>query len=267
MGDENELYQLVNANLLELARYQNFPLNERFALSSFLFAFADRGYSVDFYSSNNSFEISWDDSHGPYHNPFKTTIGSERILKGKNNFPKSSLSALAESARIVYEGFASRFFGGARINEDSYYDFVRDESDAYYNYVLPRIEEKLYNYQEFVFAPIGKKPAEPKPPQIFYKVLENFDLDLYSEAINGYPGEYCESEDIMPSDLYRYGVEGFRSEGILPSQFSLEDYFVGMYLYGLSRQKGYEPEYGAGIDDFMDCGIEALRPFGRYSGY
>ncbi|MFB6246292.1 MAG: hypothetical protein ABEI74_01720 [Candidatus Pacearchaeota archaeon] len=266
MNLESQLYGLVSDNLFEMSSAFGYPIRKELALDSFLNAFRDRGYYVDCFKDEDSpnnedlFDISYDFFEKGSRNMSIQGFSSERILKGKNISPKASVASLYDSVQNFYESLFFDISQNFRGFSDEYYSLVRDESYYTISYLDARLEAYINKYQEFALMPFLMKPADLKSPKIFYNALENFDFDIYSEAINREQNGIIPVEDISPIQIYEQGIREFSCVDECPSRDSLEGYFLGLYLSSLADQKGYPTIYGDNlVEGFMLDGLYAFR--------
>lgn len=258
MDLEDELYRSVTERLVDFVEKLDYPVHDTVAVDSFLEAFRSRDYIVK--SNKDEAVISWEDLGQKI---FSSNISHERILKGWNRAPRASPGSLLDSIYEVYDRFGFRSDHKDFDSEDAWLSMRSEESSKTMDFLKSNLFDHLYNYQENVFLSSNREMPELNDPELFYQVIQEFDLSLYSQSASKYAMGEVPKWSIPPSVIYENGfwTDVDFSEGIYPSKMDLEDYFVGLYLYNLAEQKGYESFFDDGnyVEDFMEEGVDSFK--------
>ncbi|MFC1696921.1 hypothetical protein ACFL1H_01185 [Nanoarchaeota archaeon] len=273
MTHEKELFDFIGHNLHELAWRNDLPLNPSIAIWSFLEAFADNGFKFSIKDNYVTFEYKYlFTGYDEYNDKFEghicefddfiTKISIDKILTGWDRFPKGNPKSLYDSIHIIFDDIKEYIIKRNGIEDTLAYWNNKDISakdkiklaewsnvrNNYPRKIRQTMEDHLVQYfnkyHEHMFIPLSHTIPKLEEPKLFHKALERFPMKLYLDAKNNNlaPGGPC-SEYILEIDPEEY------DETYHPSESGMLDYFWGIYLDELVKEKGYPLYYPADNND------------------
>ncbi len=236
-GLVKELYDIVSDSLYEMTWRCNFPVHPNVGLWSFLEAFREFGVQIEFDGKNASFSL--DRTLRERQVILQSSMHKDEIVRGWGWSPLGSPRAFYDSICIVYDRMGEALKGN-RDEENIWSDIRNGESKD----VRAKFEEQVYEffpkYQEHMLVPVSGAIPKLDEPKLFNRVLRDFPMDVYQQAIIRSREVECTpcAETLLEIDDWSEFDDNYH-----PSVAVMEEYFLGHYLFALMKEKGYKTGY------------------------
>ena len=236
---EQDLYDLVSSELLEVAWRCNYPINHNVGTFALIEAFRKQGVDVKIDGQSIAFTILKEMSGTLF--SFQSRLSIDELLNGWGGNPRGAPRTLYDSICMVYD----RAGEGLREKDRNLYSEWMTFRGKSRVEVRKRFDKELKPYfarhQEHLLLPVHGDTPKLRKPRIFSEVLSKFPMDLFERAIAisvspiGIMVGPC-PETLLDEDC-DWGE--FDMTGYHPSESTMVAYFLGHYLDALAEEKGY----------------------------
>ncbi len=262
---EQSLYDSVGEWLHEMAWRNNYPLNHAVGLWSFFEAFRNHGFDVDLNNFSRTVHLGKIEEVNNHHRFFETSFSYDQILNG---WPRN----VRGTPRTFYNSIYQVFDTMGKVLKNTVKPFHISCAEHEWNKIResrPREIRKTMEiyflqyfntHQEHMLMPVSGLAPDLREPQVFSQVMQHYPLDVHRFA-HVRDTIHKEGARIGPCPETLVDMREWRfSMSYHPSESSMTDYFWGIYLQALQREKGYPFMYrGSGLRELVVSGDRALQ--------
>lgn len=235
-GLVKDLCDLVSDGLHEMTWRCNLPVNPNVGLWSFLEGFREFGVQVKFDGEHATFSL--DRTLRERQVVLQARMHKDEIIRGWGWHPSGSPHAFYDSICEVYDRMGQVLKGNRE--EENIWDSIRQgESKDVRRKFEEQLKDFFPKYQEHMLVPVLGEIPKLDEPKLFNRVLKDFPIDLYQQAIIRSSEVECTpcAETMLEMDWGEF------DDKYHPSVAVMEEYFWGHYLFALMKEKGYQIEY------------------------
>ena len=262
---EKLLYDHVGTWLHELAWHCCYPINHSIALWSFLEAFRNHGFDIDVNNATHTVHFGKIEEVDRNHRFFEASLTYDQILNGWSRDVRAAPRTLYNSIHQVFDTMGgvlksqSKPFSIDRAEIE--WSKIRDSRPRILRQTMETYFLQYFNiHQEHVLMPVSGTIPDLGEPKLFSQMIQSYPLDVYRYAHirdtimkNGCRCGPC-PETLVDMPEWRF------SNSYHPSKSVMTDYFWGMYLVVLQKEKGYPfLSEGDGLRELVISGERAFR--------